>query len=42
MSKIPTAEEFFFDYSIDYENDFCVIRKSVMKTNSQLKYNSSN
>lgn len=26
----------------DYEDDFCIIRKSFMKTNSQLKDESSN
>lgn len=31
-----------YDFSKDYEDFFCVIRKSVMKTNSQLKDDSSN
>jgi hypothetical protein len=26
-----------FDFAKDYEDTFCIIRKSVMKTNSQLK-----
>lgn len=31
-----------YDFAKDYEDDFCIIRKSVMKTNSQLKDDSSN
>lgn len=30
-----------YDFTKDYEDDFCIIRKSVMKTNSQLKDDSS-
>ena len=31
-----------YDFEKHYEDDFCIIRKSVMKTNSQLKDDSSN
>lgn len=31
-----------YDFAKDYEDNFCIIRKSVMKTNSQLKDDSSN
>lgn len=31
-----------YDFAKDYEDNFCIIRKSVMKTNSQLKDDSRN